>query len=101
LSVASIWELTIKFQLGKLPLPASPYDFVPSRLEATRTGTLPILGSHALRVGLLPSHHRDPFDRMIIRRAITAYLRACVDALSSSTVRTSLRISSGCRKPVL
>jgi PIN domain nuclease of toxin-antitoxin system len=70
LSVASIWELTIKFQLGKLPLPASPYDFVPSRLETTRTDTLPILASHALRVGLLPSHHRDPFDRMIIAQAL-------------------------------
>jgi PIN domain nuclease of toxin-antitoxin system len=48
----------------------SPYDFVPSRLAATRTDTLPILGSHALRVGLLPSHHRDPFDRMIIAQAL-------------------------------
>lgn len=92
LSVASIWELTIKFQLGKLPLPASPYDFVPSRLATTRTDTLPISASHALRIGLLPSHHRDPFDRMIIAQALVegvpvltagrAFRRYAVDHLS-------------------
>ncbi len=70
LSAASVWELTIKFQLGKLPLPAPPLDFVPSRLETTRTDTLSISAVHALRVGLLPLHHRDPFDRMIIAQAL-------------------------------
>ncbi|HKA30029.1 MAG TPA: type II toxin-antitoxin system VapC family toxin [Candidatus Binatia bacterium] len=76
----------------KLPLPASPYDFVPSRLATTRTDTLPISASHALRIGLLPSHHRDPFDRMIIAQALVegvpvltagrAFRRYAVDHLS-------------------
>ena len=65
LSVASIWELAIKHQLGKISLPVSPLDFVPSRLETTQTDALPISAAHALRVGTLPRHHRDPFDRMV------------------------------------
>ena len=70
LSVASIWELAIKYQLGKIPLPVAPPDFVPSRLETTQTDPLPISAAHALRVGLLPRHHRDPFDRMIVAQAL-------------------------------
>jgi len=70
LSVASIWELVIKYQLGKIALPVAPHDFVPSRLETTQTDALPISAAHALRVGLLPRHHRDPFDRMIVAQAL-------------------------------
>jgi len=70
LSVASIWELSIKYDLGKLPLPSAPHDFVPSRLEITDTQTLPITDAHALRIGLLPRVHRDPFDRMIVAQAL-------------------------------
>ena len=70
LSVASIWELAIKYQLGKISLPVAPLDFVPSRLETTQTDGLAISAAHALRVGVLPRHHRDPFDRMIAAQAI-------------------------------
>ena len=70
LSVASIWELAFKHQLGKISLPVSPLDFVPSRLETTQTDALPISAAHALRVGTLPRHHRDPFDRMIVAQAM-------------------------------
>ena len=70
LSVASIWELAIKYQLGKISLPVAPLDFVPSRLETTQTAALGISAAHALRVGVLPRHHRDPFDRMIVAQAL-------------------------------
>lgn len=70
LSAASIWELAIKYQLGKIPLPVAAHDFVPSRLATTQTDTLSISAPHALRAGLLPPHHRDPFDRMIIAQAL-------------------------------
>ena len=70
LSVASIWELSIKYDLGKLRLPAAPHDFVPSRLATTVTQPLPITDAHALRVSLLPRVHRDPFDRMIVAQAL-------------------------------
>ncbi len=70
LSAASIWEMVIKYDLGKLPLPVRPSDFVPTRLATTQTEVLEISADHALRVGGLPHHHRDPFDRMIIAQAL-------------------------------
>jgi PIN domain nuclease of toxin-antitoxin system len=70
LSSASIWEMVIKHQLGKLPLPLPPRDFLPTRLVTTQTDVLEISAAHALRVADLPHHHRDPFDRMIIAQAL-------------------------------
>ena len=69
LSVASAWEIVIKHALGKLGLPVEPGEYVPSRLAASRVTPLPIHLSHALQVGRLPRHHRDPFDRLLIAQA--------------------------------
>ena len=66
LSAASAWEIAIKFRLGKLPLPADPEAFVPSRLLRDRIGSLPVDVRHALRVASLPALHRDPFDRLLV-----------------------------------
>ena len=70
LSIASIWEIAIKHQIGKLPLPLAPSDYVPDRLRLTRTDPLAISVNHALRAGGLPNLHRDPFDRMIVAQAL-------------------------------
>ena len=69
LSAASSWEIAIKFALGKLPLPEPPASYVPKRMEAQGIRALPVEHSHALRVSMLPQHHRDPFDRLIIAQA--------------------------------
>ena len=69
LSAASAWEIAIKHALGKLHLPEPPARYVPSRVERLKTLPLPIEHDHALRVALLPPHHRDPFDRMLIAQA--------------------------------
>jgi PIN domain nuclease of toxin-antitoxin system len=69
LSAASAWEIAIKHGLGKLRLPEPPARYVPSRLDRLRTLALPIEHSHALHVGTLPPHHRDPFDRLLIAQA--------------------------------
>jgi PIN domain nuclease of toxin-antitoxin system len=47
-----------------------PPDFVPSRLETTQTQVLDVSAAHALRIADLPSHHRDPFDRMLVAQAV-------------------------------
>jgi PIN domain nuclease of toxin-antitoxin system len=70
LSSASVWEIVIKHDLGKLRLPSAPRDFVTSRLAITKTEVLEISAAHALRVADLPGHHRDPFDRMIVAQAL-------------------------------
>jgi PIN domain nuclease of toxin-antitoxin system len=69
LSAASSWEIAIKHGLGKLALPASPEVYVPERLRRSGTTPLPIEHSHVLRVGTLPPHHRDPFDRVLVAQA--------------------------------
>lgn len=69
LSVASSWEIAIKYSLGKLRLPEAPELFVPKRLLRDGMLSLPIEHIHALHVSELPLHHRDPFDRLIISQA--------------------------------
>lgn len=69
LSAASAWEIAIKFSLGKLRLPEPPARYVPDRVGAMGILALPIEHGHALRVASLPSHHRDPFDRLLIAQA--------------------------------
>jgi len=68
-STASAWEISIKYGLGKLKLPASPEKYLPMRLSSNRMQLLPMLLHHVLAVGALPRHHRDPFDRVLIAQA--------------------------------
>ncbi|HVO22985.1 MAG TPA: type II toxin-antitoxin system VapC family toxin [Candidatus Margulisiibacteriota bacterium] len=69
LSAASSWEIAIKYMLGKLPLPLPPAQYVPERMAASGTHALPVEHAHALQVAALPTHHRDPFDRLLIAQA--------------------------------
>jgi len=71
LSVASVWEITIKYTRGKLLLPETPEIYCNQRLDNPDMAitVLPIERAHALRAGTLPFHHRDPFDRMLIAQA--------------------------------
>lgn len=69
LSVASIWEIGIKYKLGKLPLPKPPGEFVPDHMAISGVTGLHIEAIHALGAADLPEHHKDPFDRMIIAQA--------------------------------
>lgn len=67
LSAASVWEMSIKAQLGKLKLPRN-VDIV-VELVASGFRPLAIDVSHAMAAGALARHHRDPFDRMLIAQA--------------------------------
>lgn len=69
-SSASLWEIAIKYQAGKLPLPGAPVSLFPPYLEAAGFRTLAVQPVHALAVGALPAIHRDPFDRMLVVQAI-------------------------------
>jgi len=68
-SAASTWEVAIKYALGRLPLPDAPAIFLPAELGKNRIESLPIADTHAFQAGLLPRHHRDPFDRMLVAQA--------------------------------
>ena len=68
-SVASSWEIAVKYSIGKLELPEPPEEFVLKRLRRDGIDTLHIEHRHTLRVASLPLHHRDPFDRLLIAQA--------------------------------
>ena len=68
-SAASSWEVSIKYALGRMPLPEAPEQFLPAEIEKNRIESLPIIDTHAFQAGQLPPHHRDPFDRMLVAQA--------------------------------
>jgi PIN domain nuclease of toxin-antitoxin system len=69
LSVISTLEIAIKVSIGKLQLSEPAHDFVHSQMAALSMTSLPVYLSHSLRVGELPLHHRDPFDRLVIAQS--------------------------------
>jgi PIN domain nuclease of toxin-antitoxin system len=69
LSVASTWEISIKYALGKLSLPEAPRRHFERRMRLGGVRSLSVEHRHALEVADLPHHHADPFDRMIIAQA--------------------------------
>jgi len=69
LSAASGWEIAIKSKLGRLTLSGDLEHFIADQLAANAIRSLPIKMSHALHVYTLPSHHRDPFDRILVAQS--------------------------------
>jgi PIN domain nuclease of toxin-antitoxin system len=68
-SVASSWEIIIKFNAGKLPLPEPPTQFIQSCLSVNHFENMAIDLPHVLQINTLPDHHKDPFDRILIAQA--------------------------------
>ena len=69
ISIASIWEIAIKINLGKLES-RKPFAEIKTYIEQNGFQVLPITIEDALLVSSLPFHHRDPFDRLIIAQSI-------------------------------
>lgn len=70
LSVASCWEMAIKYKIGKLTL-TEPFDIlIPREVSSNGFRLLEIAYRHAEHTISLDMHHRDPFDRLLIAQAI-------------------------------
>lgn len=69
LSVASVWEIQIKVQIGKLKLRASLASIIEHQQRTNQMQILPIAVEHVLALDPLPPHHRDPFDRILVAQA--------------------------------
>lgn len=67
-SAASIWEISIKQNIGKLEADVS---VIVEHIDALGIEQLAINWQHAANVNQLPLHHKDPFDRMLIAQAIS------------------------------
>lgn len=74
LSVASTWEIAIKYSLNKLSLPKPPQEYIPSKRQEHDIDSLPLDEEATLYLTKLPDLHRDPFDRILICQAIVAGL---------------------------
>lgn len=69
LSVASIWEMQIKSQLGKLTLNMPLREILDNQQRLNNLQILPISINHVLALDSLPTHHKDLFDRLLIAQA--------------------------------
>ena len=70
LSIASVWEIVIKAQIGRLKLPSPVGPYIVKKMAENKVETLPITLDHVFAVERLPMHHRDPFDRMVIAQSL-------------------------------
>ena len=73
LSIASLWEITIKKQIGKLTLNISLRELY-NYIERNQIEIIQINYNHLLTLAELPNHHGDPFDRLIVSQAISENL---------------------------
>jgi len=69
LSIASIWEMALKINSGKLTIIRPLPYFVPKEIELIH-----IKLDHIYQLGKLPFHHKDPFDRLIISTGLVENL---------------------------
>jgi len=76
-SVASVWEIGIKWETGRLPLPAAPREYIALQIKRGGISMLPIQYRHALTAAGLPMVNRDPFDRMLAAQCLEEGLK-CV-----------------------
>ena len=80
MSAVSIWEIVIKKSVGKLEVP----DGLRAVLDEQPFHYLDMTAEHAFKVGELPLHHRDPFDRLLIAQSL-------VDGLTLVTCDSNIR----------
>lgn len=69
-SHASLWEIVLKHQTGKLSLPESPRQWWLSQINRWLFVEIPLNAEVILRSSELPQHHKDPFDRIIIAQSL-------------------------------
>jgi PIN domain nuclease of toxin-antitoxin system len=68
-SAASVWEISTKFRIGKLPEASSVAKNVPMWIAKSGFQPLAIRPDHAQLAGSWGVVHRDPFDRMLAAQA--------------------------------
>lgn len=66
-SAATFWEIAIKSRLGRIDI---DLEDLRSAVRADGFTEIPVQIEHTLRLKMLPDHHRDPFDRLLIAQAI-------------------------------
>lgn len=70
MSIASVWEIAIKIRIGKLALSQPFADLIPAQIAENEIELMPVSMDELKVVAMLPLHHRDPFDRLLIAQAM-------------------------------
>src|SRR5260370_42697788 len=70
LSVASVWEMQIKIQLGKLKLNVPLKDLIKTQQETNGITVSSVALTHVMALGALLFHHKVPFDRLLLAESI-------------------------------
>jgi PIN domain nuclease of toxin-antitoxin system len=70
LSIASLWEISIKISIGKLNIQMTFTELVEREIYGNEIALLNIFPQHLEELAKLPFHHKDPFDRLIIAQSI-------------------------------
>ena len=70
LSVISVWECVIKYQLGKLNFPEHPDIYLPKKRKQHLINSLVIDEKSIVHLKDLPLLHKDPFDRLLMCQAL-------------------------------
>lgn len=68
-STVNIWEIAIKYALGRADFRTDP-ALVLRRFREAGYRELTVTSEHAMRVGTLPRLHNDPFDRLLVAQSI-------------------------------
>ena len=73
-SAASVWEIAIKYALGRGDMPVSSQEAM-TYFRESGYRFLPVEAEHAATVQDLPTHHQDPFDRILVAQALVEPMR--------------------------
>jgi PIN domain nuclease of toxin-antitoxin system len=73
-SAASVWEIAIKYALGRGDMPVSSQEAM-TYFRESGYRFLPVEAEHAATVQDLPAHHQDPFDRILVAQALVEPMR--------------------------
>lgn len=70
ISVAGLWEIMAKAQVGKLKLPTPVGGYLAKKLTANGVSILSLTFEHVRRLEEIPLYHRDPFDRILVAQSM-------------------------------
>ena len=70
LSAVSVWEVSIKVSTGRISVGEDVTVFFTEHSRNNQIIQLPISIAHAGGVSLLPFHHKDPFDRLLVAQSM-------------------------------
>lgn len=91
-SAANIWEIAIKYSLGRGDMPVSSQDAM-RYFQESGYHFLAIDAEHAIAVQELPAYHQDPFDRMLVAQALVEPMRLMThDSLAALYSDTIIKI---------